>query len=115
VPRNKEFPGYADLGLCGPERADFRDRAEYCGRFRTPSLRNVATRKTFFHNGVYRTLREAVEFYVKRDPAKADLPEKYRGNLEMGAPFPAHPGDKPALADGEIDDIVAFLGTLTDR
>jgi cytochrome c peroxidase len=115
VPRNKGFPGYVDLGLCGPERTDFRDRAEYCGRFRAPSLRNVATRKTFFHNGVYHTLREAVEFYVKRDVALADLPEKYRGNLEIGAPFPEHPGDKPALTDAEIDDVVAFLGTLTDR
>jgi cytochrome c peroxidase len=75
----------------------------------------VATRKSFFHNGVYHTLREAVEFYVKRDPAMADLPEKYRGNLEIGAPFPAHAGDKPALTDDEIDDIVAFLGALTDR
>jgi len=115
VPRNKDFPGSVDLGLCGPLRADFRDRSEYCGRFRTPSLRNVATRKSFFHNGVYHTLREAVEFYVKRGSALADLPEKYRGNLEIGAPFPAHAGDKPALTDDEIDDIVAFLGALTDR
>jgi cytochrome c peroxidase len=115
VPRNKDFPGGTDLGLCGPQRTDFRDRDEYCGRFRTPTLRNVATRRAFFHNGVYRTLTEAVEFYVKRDPALADLPERYRGNLETGAPFPAHPGDKAALTGEEIEDIVAFLGTLTDR
>jgi cytochrome c peroxidase len=120
VPRNQEIPANADpawfdLGLCGPERTDFRDRPEYCGRFRAPSLRNVALRKSFFHNGVFRTLREAVQFYVKRDPAAADLPEKYRSNLETGPPFPAKAGDKPALTDEEIDDIVAFLETLTDR
>jgi cytochrome c peroxidase len=115
VPRNPAFPADADLGLCGPLRTDFVGRSEYCGKFRTPSLRNVALRKTFFHNGVYHTLREAVEFYANRDPALADLPEKYRVNLEGGAPFPVRAGDKPALTDQEIDAVVAFLGTLTDR
>jgi cytochrome c peroxidase len=120
VPRNKEIPANADatwfdLGLCGPERTDYTHRAEFCGRFRAPSLRNVATRNAFFHNGVFHSLREAVQFYVKRDTALADLPQKYWGNLENGAPFPRHPGDKPALNDDEIDEIVAFLKTLNDR
>src|SRR5262249_31095705 len=49
VPRNMAIPAnadlnYYDLGLCGPQRTDFTDRPEYCGLFRTPSLRNVATR-----------------------------------------------------------------------
>ena len=30
-------------------------RAEYCGLFRTPTLRNVALRRSFFHNGVVHT------------------------------------------------------------
>ena len=120
VPRNPEIPANADtawfdLGLCGPDRTDFRDRPEYCGRFRAPTLRNVALRRLFFHNGRYHTLREAVKFYVTRDPAAADLPERYRGNLETWQPFPAHGTDKAALDDGEIDDIVQFLNTLTDR
>ena len=33
----------------------------------TPSLRNVATRRTFFHNGVFHTLKEVIEFYAQRD------------------------------------------------
>jgi cytochrome c peroxidase len=120
VPRNPEIPANAsaswfDLGLCGPDRTDFRDRPEYCGRFRAPTLRNVALRRSFFHNGVYHTLREAVQFYVKRDVAAADLPERYRADLETGTPFPVRRSDKPALDDGEIDDIVRFLKTLTDR
>ena len=57
VPRHRGLPantdpGFFDLGLCGPLRSDLRDRAEYCGRFRTPGLRNVALRGSFFHNGV---------------------------------------------------------------
>jgi cytochrome c peroxidase len=60
VPRNAEIPANADpsfhdLGLCGPLRRDFLDRPEYCGMFKSPSLRNVALRRTFFHNGVFHT------------------------------------------------------------
>ncbi|MCE1236049.1 MAG: c-type cytochrome [Hyphomicrobiales bacterium] len=134
VPRNAEIPANADpahidLGLCGPDRTDFTDRSDYCGRFRTPSLRNVAVRAGHFHNGVFNTLREAVAFYATRDtdpgrwyPKRADgtvakfddLPEAYHDNVETGAPFGRRPGDAPALTDAEIDDVVAFLKTLTD-
>jgi cytochrome c peroxidase len=55
APRNAGIPAngerdYYDLGLCGPLRTDLKDRAEYCGLFRTPSLRNVARRGVFLHN-----------------------------------------------------------------
>lgn len=128
IPANKD-PAYRDLGLCGPLRADFRDRPDYCGLFRTPTLRNVALRKSFFHNGVFHSLRQAVEFYVGREtepgkwyPRKPDgsidkyddLPQSARANLNMDPPFDRRAGDKPALSASEIDDIVAFLGTLTD-
>lgn len=134
LPRNPAIPANADrswfdLGLCGPDRADLAGRAGYCGRFMTPTLRNVATRAVFFHNGLVHTLRDAVAFYAERDvnPAKwyprgrdggidafNDLPEVYRRNVEMDPPFGRRPGSKPALSSQEIDDIVAFLGTLTD-
>ena len=72
VPRNTAIPAnsdpsFVDLGLCGPLRTDLRDRAVYCGRFKTPSLRNTATRRVFFHNGVFHSLRQVIEFYVQRD------------------------------------------------
>jgi cytochrome c peroxidase len=134
VPRNSRIPAnlnprWYDLGLCGPERTDLRNKDEYCGLFMTPSLRNVAMRRAFFHNGAIHTLKEAVAFYVQRDtdPEKwyplssagtilkfNDLPPKYRGNVERGAPFGGHPGDMPVLSDHDIDDIVAFLQTLND-
>jgi len=131
VPRNPAIPAnarpeYRDLGACGPLRTDLKARDAYCGLFRTPSLRNVATRGVFFHNGVYTTLADAVRFYALRDadPKRvygaararrfADLPEKYQANLNDEAPFGAKAGDRPALTEREIADIVAFLGTLTD-
>ncbi len=134
VPRNRTLaanadPAFFDLGLCGPDRTDLKDRADYCGRFRTPSLRNVALRKTFFHNGAIHTLEDAVRFYAQRDtqpqkwyPRRADgtvdkfddLPAQYRANVNMEPPFGGKPGDKPVLSEADVRDIVAFLKTLTD-
>jgi cytochrome c peroxidase len=134
VPRNRALPANADaaffdLGLCGPLRTGLRDHAEYCGRFRTPGLRNVALRRSFFHNGVQHTLQDVLRFYARRDthpqefyPRAADgsfdkfddLPARYHGNVNVEPPFDRKPGDAPALSDDEVADIIAFLNTLTD-
>ena len=133
VPRNRALPvnrdpRFHDLGACGPARTDLVGRDEYCGLFRTPSLRNVALRHTFFHNGIYHSLDDVLRFYVERDthPEKVypvvhgkvrmfdDLPERYRANLNREPPFDRKPGDAPALDEAEIRDVIAFLNTLTD-
>lgn len=134
VPRNRAIPANADpkhfdLGLCGPERTDFRDRPEYCGLFKTPSLRNVTRRQVFMHNGVFHSLKQVMEFYVERDtdPGKwyphgadgtvekyDDLPAIYHDNINVDPPFDRKPGQAPALNAAEIDDVIAFLGTLND-
>jgi cytochrome c peroxidase len=134
VPRNRALPVNADpeffdLGLCGPLRTDLRDHAEYCGRFRTPGLRNVALRRSFFHNGAQHTLQDVLRFYARRDthpqdfyPRGADgsidkfddLPARYHGNVNVEPPFDRKPGDAALLSDDEIADIIAFLNTLTD-
>ncbi|TMV93545.1 c-type cytochrome [Thioclava sp. BHET1] len=135
VPRNPALPqtrdpNWFDLGLCGPLRTDaMAHDPAYCGMFKTPSLRNVAARQSFFHNGVYHSLKDVVDFYAKRDstpeaiyPMKNgklqvfnDLPARYRGNIDYAdAPFDRSPAQGPALSDAEEDDIVAFLKTLTD-
>jgi cytochrome c peroxidase len=133
VPRNLALkanrdPRFFDLGACGPERTDLKGRDEFCGLFRTPTLRNVALRKTFFHNGVYHSLEEVLRFYAERDthPEKFypvakgvvhkfdDLPKRYWANLNTNPPFDRKLGDKPVFDEAEIRDIIAFLGTLTD-
>ena len=134
VPRNTAIKANADaaffdLGLCGPLRTDLADHPEYCGRFRTPTLRNVAVRRSFFHNGAVHTLEDTVRFYAQRDTDPArwygrapdgsarrfdDLPARYHGNVNTEAPFGAPPGAAPALSEAEIADVVAFLKTLTD-
>jgi cytochrome c peroxidase len=103
--------------MCGPERTDLAGREDYCGRFMTPSLRNVATRRVFFHNGVIHSLNEAVAFYANRDtlPNKFDdLPQKYRNNIEMEPPFGPTTDGRPVLTEQDINAIVAFLKTLND-
>jgi cytochrome c peroxidase len=72
VPRNPEIPAnrqrrHFDLGICGPLRGDHRRADKFCGLFKTPTLRNVATRGAFFHNGVIHSLEQAVRFYNTRD------------------------------------------------
>ena len=70
VAANKDAASF-DLGLCGPLRADHARgtgaKNAFCGLFKTPTLRNVATRKVFFHNGVIHSLEQAVRFYATRD------------------------------------------------
>ena len=133
VPRNRALavnrdPRFFDLGACGPERTDLKGRDEYCGIFRTPTLRNVALKKSFFHNGIYHSLDEVVRFYAERDtnPEKFypvvkgrvqkfdDLPKRYWANLNTDPPFDRKRGEKPSLSEAEIKDVVAFLNTLTD-
>jgi cytochrome c peroxidase len=134
IPRNKAIaanddPAYFDLGLCGPLRRDLADRSVYCGLFKTPSLRNVATRRSFYHNGFVHDLRDAVAFYVEREtrPEKwyprrkdgaiakyDDLPTRFHANINQESPFDRKSGEAPALSRSEIDDVVAFLRTLTD-
>jgi len=135
VPRNAKIPAnhdaaFFDLGACGPERQDKRGQNDFCGLFRTPTLRNVALRSTFFHNGKFHSLRDVVEFYVTRDItpqrwygkdaagkvlAYDDLPAQFHANINRDAPFEKQkPGAKPALTTSEMDDVVAFMRTLTD-
>src|SRR5262249_20998449 len=72
VPRNREIPvnrdpAYFDLGLCGRIDHPLPESAKYCGMFKTPTLRNTAIRRVFFHNGAVKSLRDALRFYNTRD------------------------------------------------
>jgi cytochrome c peroxidase len=135
VPRNPELarnadPAFFDLGLCAREGADLAARPDLCGAFKVPSLRNVALRGAYFHNGRFKDLRSVLRFYVLRDiePERFyprdpdgtvrkfdDLPAVWRGNVNtQEAPYNRRPGDSPALSDVEIDDVIAFINTLSD-
>ncbi|MEL7014173.1 MAG: methylamine utilization protein MauG, partial [Pseudomonadota bacterium] len=90
------------------------------GKFRTPTLRNVAITAPYMHNGVFEDLRTVVLFYNTYNTRS----DTRLINPETGAPFGPPPVSEtlsmkelthgPALEDERIDAIVAFLKTLTD-
>ena len=127
IPKNADA-SFHDLGLCervpmsGAKAA--KDLSE-CGLFKTPTMRNIALTGPYMHNGFFDNLRDAVAFYATRDtdPKKwfpesrkfNDLPAQYHANVDIDTPpYQRRPGQRPQLNDEEIDDIVAFLHTLTD-
>jgi cytochrome c peroxidase len=135
VPRNAAIAANADasfhdLGLCGGTRTDLASRTDLCGAFKVPSLRNVALRKHFFHNGAFDSLEQVIRFYVQRDTdpelwyaADAtgqvtpydDLPASLRANINTTeVPYNRRPGQAPALTEAEVQDLASFLRTLTD-
>lgn len=126
IPKNATDAAYFDMGLCGP----FRDvtpekNPRGCGLFKVPTLRNVALTAPYMHNGLFDSLRDAVAYYATRDtdPHKwfpdgkkfNDLPAQFHGNVDVETPpYQRRPKQRAQLNDEEIDDIVAFLHTLTD-
>lgn len=127
VPRNADIAkdGEFDLGFCANAPGGAPANERWCGWFKTPTLRNVAQTAPYMHNGRFATLREAVAFYATRDTHPDrwypdgvkfdDLPPALRGSVDVETrPYHRRPTQRPALNDEEIDDIVAFLHTLTD-
>jgi cytochrome c peroxidase len=94
-------PGHAGI-------AEFTGRDEDMGKFRTPSLRNVALTAPYMHDGSVATLEEVVvTHYANKGRAV------HAGN-------PANPLRDPLIAGfqvsaSEVRDLVAFLKSLTDE
>ena len=81
------------------------------GKFKTPTLRNIAKTFPYMHDGRFNSLDSVVEFY--NSGVKAGSP-----NL---APIMRDGGSGTGIADGlnlksnEKADLVAFLNALTDE
>jgi len=92
---------------CGELQFLATDDPGQLAAFRTPSLRNVAARAPYMHAGQFATLQEVVEHYARS-------PKAALGHSEL-----AQPGEKHAerqairLSATDIQDLAAFLGTLT--
>ncbi|HEY0825998.1 MAG TPA: cytochrome c peroxidase, partial [Ramlibacter sp.] len=82
---------------CGEIRFLAADNTSQLRQFRVPSLRNVAERAPYMHAGQFATLRKVVEHY-NRAPA---APQGHSELQPLG------------LSPIEIDQLVAFLGTLS--
>ena len=116
--RNGLGEGHLDGGLTENPAVD--DMAEQ-GRFKTPTLRNVAVTAPYMHNGLFRDLRTVILFYNRYNSKNAARAV----NPETGEPFGlpevmdslavTELTHGPALDDQRIDALVAFLETLTDQ
>jgi cytochrome c peroxidase len=88
--------------------AEFTGRDDDMGKFRTPSLRNVALTAPYMHDGSIATLEEVIRTHYAR---------KGRA-VHMGKP--ANPRRSPFIvgfraSDSEVHDLVEFLKSLTDE
>ena len=89
---------YPDLGL-GPIVGDPAQN----GKFKVPTLRNIAKTAPYSHNGYFATLKDMVSFMNDNSTFQPEVGDNLSpevGNL--------------GLRESQIDDIVAFLNTLSD-
>ena len=133
VPRNPDNPFYM-LGVgFNPDGWNFVDLglggalgiAEENGKFKVPTLRNIAVTAPYMHNGYFTDLRSVVKFYNDRDVVPtcvnaiwtrdvAAVSQNCWPEAEVAATVNHDELGNLGLSDQEIDDIVAFLKTLTD-
>jgi cytochrome c peroxidase len=132
VPRNPGNPFYNLAPKFNPAGRAFVDKglgtfvgeAAENGKLKVPSLRNIDKTGPYMHNGYFKTLRGVVVFYSTRDvlPVCKNLfvtEAKALSSLCWPAPEVNNNVNfdelgELALTNEEIDDIVAFLLTLTD-
>ena len=93
---------FANNGLVSGDagRKEITGKDDDDGKFKVPTLRNVALTAPYMHDGSLATLRDVVDFYS-------------RGGQ-------GHPNTDPTirplnLSEQEKEDLIAFLGSLTDE
>jgi cytochrome c peroxidase len=85
-------------------RAAITGQSRDAGMFKVPSLRNVAVTAPYMHNGMFATLRAVLDYY--NDPDR-----RVSGSVNRDAKL-----DRPlGLAESDIEDLQAFLESLTDE
>lgn len=100
------FP-FGAIGL-----AEFTGRPEDMGRFRTPSLRNVALTAPYMHDGSIATLREVIAHYAAGGRTITEGPH---AGIGAQSPFRDPMIVGFTASEDEISDLIAFLESLTDE
>lgn len=81
------------------------------GRFKAPSLRNIALTAPYMHDGSIQTLREVVEHYAA---GGRTITEGEHAGIGSDNPYKSEFVPGFIISEEEIDDLVTFLDTLTD-
>jgi cytochrome c peroxidase len=133
VPKNPQSPVYHyGTGDFDPGLGGITGEAGHVGKFKTPSMRNVAKgdNRTYMHNGSLKTLEQVVQFYNTRDVLRVCVgdelqePEKWgpgpAGDFYNCWPPPEYGKNLDSknmgdlgLTEAEVDAVVAYLEALT--
>jgi cytochrome c peroxidase len=122
IPRYANNRFYEQTGAINPQGTNYVDHglmttvgdAAQDGKFRTPTLRNIARTGPYGHNGYFENLPYMLDFLNTRDTGSKDPAVKPWGSPEVAATVDQHVGHLGLIAR-EIDDLEEFLDTLTDE
>jgi cytochrome c peroxidase len=113
---NGSKPGFIDTGLAANPATP---GSAHEGKFKVPTLRNVAITGPYMHNGLFKDLPTVLAFHQRFTPGGPQI------NPETGQPWdsPEVPANLaldrlkalPALGETETAALIAFLKTLTDQ
>jgi cytochrome c peroxidase len=107
---NPDGDGFIDHGLMTTVGDPEQD-----GKFRVPTLRNVARTAPYGHNGYFQNLQYMIDFLATRDGFSADPAVGAWPGPEVAATVDRVHVGHLALSQRDIDDVVAFLTTLNDE
>lgn len=116
LPRNEVNPFYSQAKEFNPAGKNHIDiglskttgRQEDKGKFKVNTLRNIELTAPYFHNGVFDTLKQTVDFYNTRDTSD------HWGKPEVSENVNTEELGDLGLSDEEVEAIVVFMKTLTD-
>jgi len=91
---------------------DMTGEARDMGRFKAPSLRNIALTKPYMHDGSIATLEDVLDHYSRGGRLTETGEHAGDGRL---SPFKSEFVDGFELSDSERTDLIEFLGSLTDE
>jgi cytochrome c peroxidase len=74
------------------------------GKFKVPGLRNIAQTAPYMHNGMFKTLREVIDYYDKPDTF---VPNSVNRDTLLNKPL--------GLTETEKQDLENFLKSLSDE
>jgi cytochrome c peroxidase len=90
---------------------DMTGEARDMGRFKAPSLRNIALTKPYMHDGSIATLADVLDHYSRG--GRLTQTGEHAGDGRL-SPFKSEFVDGFELSDTERDDLIEFLNSLTD-
>ncbi len=85
-------------------RSKISGKSKDLGTFKTPGLRNIAQTSPYMHNGMFKTLREVIDYYNEPDKL---VPNSINRDSLLSKPL--------GLSENEKKDLENFMLSLSDE